>query len=263
MRLKNIRSFLGRHRKETITVSVFAGVLFLVGIYVFSSMNMWGNYRTTYEKWQSSLRKDVDAALALPVVTHEERSRKMLQFQVVSSKIASAKNSLCNVSGLYSWQLYMTNVKAEKESCDQYVKAANTFSVEMQKTINYLKNEQSLAKTLASSAAQAKLTEASWDSQIETWQATVGTIKKMSVEPEFNSVKNSAADAAQSIQSSWQTLIVAHKAKDKARYLDAQAKLAQAYDTLSPVAARSAQQFEAIAKSLQATYQKAFGTATS
>lgn len=262
MNLKGLQSFLGRHRKGAIIVSISVGVLLLVGIYAFLSVNMWANYKVNYDSWQNNLRKDVDAALMLPATTHEERSRKMTQFRVVSGKIVSAKDSLCSVSGFFSWQLFIPSVKTEKETCDQYFKTAEGFRLEMQKVITYLENEQLLTKTLASATAQATLTENSWDSQVTVWQGTVDALKKLPVGPEFKPVKSSAADVAQSIQSSWQVLIVAHKAKDKAKYLDAQAKLTQAYSSLSTVSATSTHQFDIIAKALQTAYQKAFGGST-
>jgi hypothetical protein len=259
-----LRPFLGRHRRAVIITSICIVLLALIAGYAVWSTNTWKEYKVAREKWQSSLQKSVDTALALPATNHEERSRKMTKFKSVSSDITSAKESLCTISSLLSWQLFIDGIKKEKQACDQQIETADAFSLKMQKTITYLENEQYLTKLVISSvASQDKLTEASWDSQPATWQVTVDAVKKMSVEAEFTPVKNNAVELTQSIQSAWKAVIDAHKAKDKSKYLEAQAKLVQSYDVLPQLAAKSTQQFETIARALQTAYQKAFGMATS
>ena len=199
--------------------------------------------------------------LALPATTHAERSGKMSALKNVSNNIVSAKKSLCSVSSLVSWQQFLTPLKAQKEACDHIIKTADAFGDKIQATVSYIENEQALMKIItASTGSQDKITEAVWDTQTTTWQGATDSLKKLSVQTSFAPVKDSAITDAQAIEAAWQGLIAAHKAKDKTKYLEAQAQLAQAYGALGAIAAQSTQQFLSVANSLQTAYKDAFSS---
>ncbi len=258
MRFQDIRSFVGRHKRSVIILSSSAIFILLVGGYALWSIHAWSGYKTTHETWHNTIKKDIHNALALSATNYDERSRKMSRLQHISTNITSAKSSLCDVSGLFSWQRIISSIKTEREACDRNVTTADMFNIKMRQTISYLESEQSLGKIIAPLMVQDKITEASWDSQPASWQAAADTIKKMSVNTTFAPVKTNAVDVTRSIQSAWQMLISAHKAKDKAKYLDAQSKLTQAYSGLPLLATKSTEHFNTIVKPLQDAYQRAF-----
>lgn len=251
-----------RRRVLIIVASVAALMLLLVG-YSLWSMTTWNAYRTSYENWQKELRTGVDAAIVLPVTTSAERAKKKTAFKDTSNKINSAQQSLCQVSGIVAWQHAVGDFRQREEACRQIVGQADTFGKKIQETTIYLEHEQTLAAAIAAAlkTSEGKVTEATWGSQVETWQTAEKTITKIpSPEALFIPVKTSALEKIKAIETAWGEVIAAHTAKDKAKYTEAQAKLATAYEALPSLAATSTQQLTVVTQSLQLAYVQLFGS---
>lgn len=257
MILFNLKRLSSKHRRIILIMAVVSGVVLIGGGYIFWSINTWNTYKTSYEGWQNELRIEADKAMNLSSATPSERTKKKNAFKDVSAKINSVRGSLCNVSAGAAWQRFVGELRQREESCARVVDRASVFGDKTKQVIAYLEHEQALAATISAaiSASADKVTETTWSSQVSIWQNAGNVITKMSVsETSFKVVKTAALDKIKAIESAWQAVIAAHEAKDKAKYVEAQTALATAYAGLSELVNVGAQQFSAVADSLQSTY---------
>lgn len=258
MRLLRFKQGLSRRRMLIIGGAI---VVLLIAGYGFWSMNTWNTYKTSYENWQKDLRKDVDGAIALPVSTQAERAKKKTAFKNVSNEIISAQRSLCSVSGMIAWQHVIGTLREREEACARIIVQASTFGEKMQQVTTYLEYEQTLTKALATaiSTSSDKVTESTWGAQTTIWRDAEKAITKIPTsEALFQPVRTGAIDKVKAIEFAWGELIAAHTAKDKAKYTEAQAKLAVAYEALPSLANTSSQQFKNVTESLQKAYAELF-----
>jgi len=252
-------------RRRVIIIAAVTLVAVLIGAYAFWSVNTWGAYKTSYADWQKELRTSVDAAIALPVTTSSERTKKLSAFKNISTEIDSAKQSLCRLPTMIGWQRVIGTLHEREEACNQVVGRAGAFGEKMKATVGYLESEQALASAIAAmvAASNDKLTEATWGSQVSIWQDGGKVIAKVALPTAtFKPIKADAIEKAKAVELAWQELIVAHEAKDKAKYVEAQGKLAAAYDGLAGVATASGQVLSTLATSLQTAYAETFNSHT-
>jgi len=247
-------------RRRVIIAAISGLVLVLVAVYTFWSMNTWSVYKTTYESWQKELRNDVDAAMALPGTTANERAKKLTAFKSISSTITKTQQSLCRTPAIITWQHVIGELRHRQEVCAQIINKADSFGKKMQTTNSYLENEQTTANTIEKAlvASEGKVTEATWNSQVAIWQDAGKAIRNLSSEAAFTPIKASALEKIKVLESAWQELIAAHTAKDKAKYTEAQGKLTIAYEALSSLSTVSVEQLTKLADSLQSAYAQAF-----
>lgn len=259
MTLQIFRRVLHDHQQLCVFVVISVTVIGLIGTYSFWSLKTWEAYRLSYGAWQKELRTDTDTAVTLPTANQAQRSQKTAALEGISSDIIAAKRSLCAIHVMVRWQVIIIALKEREDTCHRVVETASSLGEKIQTTTKYLENEQVLVGIItAASNSQASTTEATWQSQVETWGIAVEAIKKMSVEPAFIPVKDGTLSATQSVATAWQNIVVAHKAKDKAKYVEAQTRLADAYDALRGVVSHS-HEFTKLADSLQAAYGETFG----
>lgn len=246
-------------RRRTLVIAAISGLfVVLVAAYAFWSVSTWSTYKTTYESWQKQLKVSVDSAMVLPGVTSVERAKKLTAFKNVSSMIASTQRLLCHTPVIVTWQHVIVSLREREEACAQTISKADTLGKKMQTTTSYLESEQVVATIIekALTASQDKVTEATWGSQETTWQDADKAIGKVSSEATFAPVKASALEKIKGLESTWQELLAAHATKDKAKYIEAQAKLATAYGALGSLSTVSAEQLATLTTSLQSTYSQ-------
>ncbi|MDN5274103.1 MAG: hypothetical protein JWP06_4 [Candidatus Saccharibacteria bacterium] len=252
-------------RRRTLTITAISGLfVVLVAVYTFWSMNTWSSYKTTYESWQKELQVSVDAAMALPGTTSAERAKKLTAFKNVSGTITSAQQSLCHTPVIIAWQHVIVGLRQHEEACAQTISKADTFGKKMQMTTSYLESEQTVAMTIEKTlaASQDKVTEATWNSQVTTWQDADKAIGKMSSGATFAPVKASALEKVKVLESTWQELLAAHAAKDKTKYTEAQSNLTIAYAALGSLSTVSAGQLAPLTTALQSAYAQLFSLKT-
>jgi hypothetical protein len=247
-------------RRRMMIVSIGGLLVVLVALYTLWSMSIWNTYRTTYENWQKELRTNVDMAMALPGTTAKERAKKLTAFEGVSRAVSSAQQSLCSTPVVITWQHIIVSLRQREEACAQTVSKADAFGKKMQTTTSYLEDEQAVATTIEKAlvASEGKVTEATWGSQVTTWQDADKVIGKISSSVAFAPVKASALEKLKVLESTWQELIAAHAAKDKAKYTEAQGKLTTAYEALASLSTVSTEQLTPLTTSLQSAYSQLF-----
>jgi hypothetical protein len=236
---------------------IAVGAIFIAG-YILWSKHIWDDYEVKARNWQENVHVQVDKALALPVTSEKERNDKFTALKHVSDTIISSKATLCSVNGLVGWQRAIQTLHAREERCQKEMSATVTFNEKIQAVVVYLKDEQSLAKIMSTLTGKPEVTENDLEAQETLWHDGSGKVEKLSVSTAFAPTKQAALDATKKIDTAWQGVLAAHKAKDQTKYASAQSQLATAYDSLNGVVDTNTKQLKALLDPLQSVYEKAF-----
>ncbi len=225
-----------------------------MGAFVFWSKYTWDTYQTNYEGWRASTLDQARTSLALPVTNDQERQAKFVALKKTSDSIAAAKKSLCTVNSLVGWQRFMEVQHNREQNCQTIVGNFATFGEKLKEAVQYLESEQILARVLAEAPVKTELTEAEWTDVASGWRAVVGKVDAIVADGNFTPTKQAARDATSKVDAAWQEVLAAHTAKDKSRYIQAQAQLVQAYSTLGTITDVDTVQLKGSLDPLQSAY---------
>lgn len=243
-----------RFTRLRIVVSVLAGVLILIGGYVFWSVQTWNSYEASYVAWRQDIGHDIESVLSLPDATSDERSKKMLELNAITSSINN--QTVCDVSGAVKWQQAIGGLQSKMRACDEAVSLVTDYGAKLSRVVTYLEAEQKIADIIRSTASNKKQTEAIWDAQVAGWSKAVADIGSVEASGDFTATKEAAVQYAKKMESTWKSLVAAHKAKNRANYLKAYADIVSAHETLATLASDSQTRLKAIIKDLQTSYDK-------
>ena len=256
-RLKKVHLAPGFMRSRWFIVGVGI-VVFLggAGTYVWWSQGAWG----AYEKKYLGVRQDIDTkltqAFSLQSDTSDERRQKTEKLASLSADIEKIDDSFCHQNVLISWQGAFGEYKTYEESCKATTAAVRAFNGQLRPAVEYLQQEQALAKLLAASPTQAEVAESDFEGQLTSWRSVYEGIRNANASGGFDPVKQAAVGATEGVIKNWEEVIAAHQAKDKARYLKATQALAAAYDNLQAIASTGTVQVTEVAVKLQETYAR-------
>lgn len=258
MKLNTQSSVWQKIDAHRVMLLLIAGAVLLVGGYAFWSKVTWDGYEHKFTRWHADTKAQITKALSLPVTNEQERQKKFEALKQGSGNITTAKDSLCSMNNLASWQRVIKELHAREQKCQEMIDTVVTFSEKLQAATMYLESEQALAKIISSVPAQTELTEKDWQTQGAAWHDTADKVGKLATHTDFEPTKQAAFEAAKKIDAAWQEVVAAHTAKDQSKYANAQAQLASAYGALDTMATVSEQQLKKALDPLQPAYEKAF-----
>ncbi|QQG50728.1 MAG: hypothetical protein HZB75_04305 [Candidatus Saccharibacteria bacterium] len=250
MKMKKVPIILTKPR---IIVAAIVGLLIAVGGYTYWSAQVWNNYETSYAAWKQDLDHDIDAALQLPTTTSDERSKKVAELKAVVMTIKE-NQSACDISGAVAWQQNVGGLGAKIKACEEMMRPVVGYSSKLDSTLAYLEAERRLADIISSTATNTKQTEKTWDAQVASWSKAINDINSLQVSDNFVATKEYAIKYAKKMESTWKSLVIAHKAKNKANYLKAYAEITRAHEMLTVLASDSQARLKVILSDLQASY---------
>jgi hypothetical protein len=252
MRLKKSGMRLSS-RRSILAIALIAVAFVAIG-YCYWSVQTWDSYDNTYTTFKQKDREDIDNALALAADSYDERKRKIASLNEVIDNI-KANKSVCNVPYLIKWQGQLfAGSKSKISKCNESVELMDDYGVNLKSVISYLETEQKIAGILNSTASNQKQTEKTWDHQLAAWTKAVGDIGGVQAEASSQSMKENALKYAEKMEKSWKAVIAAHKARNKAKYLEAYAELVKSHETLASITSDSQAAFNVLAKKLQSSY---------
>lgn len=239
--------------KPRIIIVAVVGLLIAIGGYIYWSAQVWNNYETSYVTWRQDINHDIDTALQLPTTTGEERLRKMAELKTIV--VTTEENqSTCDISGAIAWQRNIGGLGSKIEACEQVMRPVSDYRSKLDRALVYLEAERKIADIISSTATNTKQTEKTWDAQVASWSKAVNDISSLQVSDDFGVTKEYALKYAKKMESTWKSLVVAHKAKNKANYLKAYAEIVSAHEMLGVLASDSQVRLKAILRDLQASY---------
>lgn len=244
-----------RSRWFVVGVLVLA-ILGVIGAYIWWSQSSWAAYERKY----IGLRRDIDSKLtavfSLQSDTSQQRQEKTANLAKFISDIDAMGDSFCHQNALVGWQRAFSQYKTQEESCKGVVVATKALNDQLKIAVTYLQQEQALAKQLAATPSQTEVAEGEFEQQLTTWRGVYDGIKNANASSEFEPVKQAALGTIGGIVKSWEEIIAAHQAKDKARYIKAIQTLAAAYDGLQTISSISTPHLTEVAKRTKEAYDK-------
>lgn len=250
MKLKKAAFRLTKGRIVVLSITI---LLILVGAYVYSSFRVWENYENSYTTLRQDIGQDIDAALQLSAVSSDDRLKKIVALEEVTTTI-SDKQSICDMPGVFSWQRSIGGLGSRTDTCNETIDAMTEYGGSLNRAVVYLKAEREIASIIGAAATNSKQTEKTLDTQLTAWTKAVSDIGVVQAPEEFISTKEYALKYASKMESAWKDVIAAHKAQNKSKYLKAYADLVGAHEMLATLASKSQDGFTIITKELQTRY---------
>jgi hypothetical protein len=249
---------LKKRDKKTLYVVGGAVVGALIVAYGIWSFVFWNGYGTSAAMWRDAVKKDTDAALALPMASDAERSKKREAFDNVVRRITTEADRSCAVNALLAWQGVFPSLAERNSLCRGKADAIKVFAAKLAAVSAYEKAGKELGDGFAPLVKAGTLSEKTWSSKSKAWQQHLTTLKAQKVSGDFVAVHKVAVEKEQAVVDAWKVLLSSHAAKNVSKFADAKGKLNSAYGNLSEIGATSATQFKALSKELQSAYDTAF-----
>ena len=233
-------------------IAIFLGS---AGVYIWWSQSSWD----AYEKKYIGIRQEIDTKLtrtfSLQSDTSDERQQKINQLASLAADIEKIDDSFCRQNVLIGWQVAYGEHRTQEDSCKALLGGVRVFNDQLKPTVEYLQQEQFLAKQLSTTPTQAEVSEGDYEGQLVAWREMHEKVKNSSADANFEPVKQVAVDTIGGIVESWGEVIAAHQAKDKPRYLKATQALAAAYDSLQTISSTSSTRLAEVAARLKQAYK--------
>ena len=225
-----------------------------IGAYIWWSQNSWSDYEKKYRSARQNIDAKLTQAFSLQSDTSDERQQKVTQLAGLSEEIEGINDSFCRQNVFIDWQGAFGEYKAHEESCKVVVASIGAFNDQLRSAVEYLKQEQALARQLGAAPAQAEVAEGDFEGQLAAWRSVYEGFKNASASDDFDSIKQAALSGAEGIVKNGEEVIAAHQAKDKARYLKATQALAAAYDNLQAVVSTNTTRLAEVATRVKEAY---------
>lgn len=238
---------------------IIGGCVFIAFIafaaYGWWSNAAWNSYESRYVGMQQRINTQLTATFSLQSDTADEKQVKLAELSKLQTELG-ASNSLCSQNKLIDWQQRVIKEYAKRdERCREGQSLIASFEVRLRAVVEYLQNEHALAAMLAVGPLQAEVSESEFEGQLQAWRSIAESIKNTRNADSFETVKQSAMDTTGNVVKAWEEVVVAHQAKDKARYTRANQELAASYDRLENITATSAKELVRTVDNLKEAYQ--------
>ncbi|HEX7484352.1 MAG TPA: hypothetical protein VF281_04365 [Candidatus Saccharimonadales bacterium] len=249
---------LRRHKKLVILISIGL-ILIIFALYGLWSRQQWMQYQPSYTAQYQAVKTSFNKLTANPVVTDKDKETVLKQLTVTSESIDKTQAAMCTINTLVAWQeSVIASLKQERQRCSEQQTKLVSLNQEVKRAVVFVNDDDVTAKLLKGLSQVDEVTDGAWQEQVNVWQAKSQAIEKITVSKDFKPVQQLAVQKTAAVATAWQGVIAAHAAKDKQKYVAAQAGLAAAYDGLDGIAVATAEIIETIAKAVEKDYQMAF-----
>lgn len=257
MSLKRLKSALSLPTGKTLWI-IIGGVIaaFLVGLYIFLSIQAWSNLSKRSESQYSAVKNDLAETLRMNTATESEKAKKMKALKAAA--IVIDKQAIdCGVSPLLAWQQLVWGNAEKIKQCQAITDKLQKTKSSLNAVIAHIESEQELSRLIVAVAIQ-QVGEADWPKLAKQWSDVAAAVSKKSVAKSFKPTQDLAKKQTEAISTAWQGLIAANTAKDRVKYEAAVAAIATAYKGLSDLPQTSATGLQLLITEFELVYSKTF-----
>lgn len=249
-----LRAVVGKHKKLIIVSSIVVVFVGVVGGYCWWSLAGWNAVESQTRTAKQDMHHYLTGAVALPMSTADERAKKLTALETTSQRIESYKN-ICNVPVLVEWQRAIDTFKKQQDACRDTLAEFDRFKTSLKDITDYLYDDKTVAAlVVTASTSSVDLDEASWPETAAKWHTLAEKIKPLKVSGRFEPVLKRITTEAEYMDASWQEVVAAHTAKDRARYEKAKDELSKSYGTFKDAVELSRSSIEPLLQDFQAKY---------
>ncbi len=233
-------------------------VVALIAAYIILSQRYWGGYQADASARVDTIKGAVDAALKMTGGSEAEREKKLAAFESVGATLGDT--TICDVPMMYQWQGLLDQPKSLTQACRLQQEKLAAFQSQLHVMTTHLRGEVELAKLLATLPSADEVDDVKWGEIHKQWQSAMAAVAAAKVPESLTPVKQLAQQKLEAVTKSWQALLEAHEAKDRAKYEAALAELTTAYGALGEISTLSEASLAGLTKQLSASYNSAFIT---
>jgi DNA repair exonuclease SbcCD ATPase subunit len=226
-------------------------LVFLIIGYGLWSNATWGHYDKAYGSWSADAKQELSAVIQTKASNNQQRLDKISRIRETMQTMGQSAKTICRTNSLVEWQSFLDGLKKKEEDCRKHQDKITSFIQKLRPILTFLDDEQKVTKALDSVPKNAdQLDEKTWESQVTALQNVLKTVDKLSVDSEALPLKQATQATLKENIASWEELLVAHKAKDRARYENAQVRLVKSYSSYGGLATVSTERIEKLVKAL-------------
>ncbi len=236
---------------------VLFAVLVTTMSYTIYSLISWRNYERTYLGWSQSVKTKMDAALALPSTSVDEKKTKLRELGRVDSEITKQSRDLCSTWFLSGWQgSIVRRVRVSEEHCRDVKEQIEPVIGKYSRVVAYLEDQATLSDLLAAAQLQSNPDgQKSLQANADAWKLLRTRLDSFDVNDQLRVTKDIVAKKVTAIDAGWQEVMVADKAQDTKRLLKATAGLSAAYDELNIDFSQDKKSFQTLLDEFDRTYR--------
>lgn len=257
MNAQYVTRFIADHKKPLIFGVIATVTVGLLTFYVLWSIGSWEKYESGYQGRRHDLQSRLVAVMDEPGNTAEQRAAKRQGLEEVLNDV-KATHDLCKIHTLLEWQKNFSSTKPKVEACNAQLASMESFEGSLQKTVDFIKSEASLAAIFKSAPLADKISEKDIAGQVARWREIEDKVARLDTATPFTPIKAEALGVINGIITAWQEVKAANDAKDRKKYEAAVGTLSGAYDALTKLEEQSAKALLGISDSLQSSYKSAF-----
>lgn len=223
------------HKKLAIITSTCVVVFIGVAVYGWLSVTSWSFVESQSVVARQEITASLKQAVALPVSSSDERAKKVTAFQGIEEQIDSYQN-MCQISPLVQRQSAISSLRAKQDICQSTLKQLDTTRVSLSAVTDFLHDEQAVALLVATAGSlPGELNEGSWQDVAVKWHVLAEKLSALKVSAHFEPVHKRLITESAHMNASWQEVLAAHAAKDRARYEKAIDELSKSYGSFKDV----------------------------
>lgn len=219
-------------RRTLIITAASFFVLLTAGIYTWQSLAAWNAYeiRLTQEQAEYQRLKDT----ALNGSTSDERFTAIVK---LDGKLQE-RGTLCMMNGLFAWQSAVLPVLNEGVThCKAKVKQLDTVAGPLHALRSSLETSQRLQGVLSKLIPSEPFTDKNWAQHgLGAAKQAQESLNDIKASGETKELIETANGLTSGLVKSWESLISANEAKDKAAFLAASAEVVKAYASFAGLA---------------------------
>ncbi len=234
---------------------IFSGLILVAGFVIWSAVS-WQSYERQYVTWHATLKAKADDALTLPAKTVAEREKKQASLSTLQTSAEEGSRN-CESYGLLHWQRFVPLVKQRMDNCRRVTGGVKQFGADLKLNVDYIASERSMTKIMTTNVT-TKVEEAGATQQPQYWLDVLKKLNAQKPSKQFEPVIQLAKTKTTTLQQSWQALVAASEAKDRAKYEAAIAQLTATYESMREIADLSEKTFLPLAVATEKSYQQAF-----
>lgn len=251
------RRFLRLHKRQAVIIGVILLALLAIGLYGAWSVASWRSYEQRSVQSVGNISDSLDRALKIEAADDAARLSKLKVLEETKTRIDNYKAE-CQPGVLVAWQTSLEPARKQKEACDATAKLLEGLWGDLDKVIQFVRDELSVAAILRPLKTSAELNEAEWHQIRDDWRSAAQKLGEVKVDDQYRRVYETTKERTVAVETAWTELLAAHEAKDRGRFEKAKDELMKAYGAFKAAAEDTDDNFRDLEQKLADSYRSAF-----
>lgn len=230
-------------------LSVIGAVLLLIlsGVYVWYSINTWGNLASDAQSERKIIRSKL--------MNIHSQDQPLESIRTLAESVHADTKHLCDVSSLVSWHRHSFDAaKVAHKECVTHQRKIGAVGESLRDITYRIDRELAFDAHVASHQGKLNKTDASdYALHKKTWQEFIDQTQKLKVDSSLEAAKKAAISSSTFIVTSYDQLIAADKAEKRAEFDAAAADVQKGFSMLGEIQNLSVESYAKLVDTAQST----------